>query len=287
MFNKCTACHTIEKGAPNQLGPNLWGVLGEPIGKGHGFAFSDALASKGGTWTWDSLSEWLKSPKAFAPGTKMTFAGLSNPQDRAKIMAFMNTRAPSDGAARPYRRRPKATAAKAGAEPPRVQRRKRSGLRRAAAPRSSSRRGRAARPPLRSLISPSSSRREATEIATVPDTVNADPARRLRRAHVLGDDQLGSALEISGPTYNRQPLVYAALAAQKNHNALYLNCVTSDERTERLRQAFAAAGKKLDMGKSCIRFRRAEDLALDAIADEIASATPQQYVAMSNAARSG
>ena len=92
VFNKCVACHTIDKGGANQLGPNLWGVLGEPIGKGHGFAFSAALAEKGGTWNWNNLSDWLKSPKAFAPGTKMTFAGLSNPQDRANLMAFMNSK---------------------------------------------------------------------------------------------------------------------------------------------------------------------------------------------------
>ncbi|MFL6741429.1 MAG: c-type cytochrome, partial [Sphingomicrobium sp.] len=75
VFKKCAACHNADKGGPNQLGPNLWGVLGEPIGKGKGFAFSPALSSKGGNWDWHSLSEWLKSPKAFAPGTKMTFAG--------------------------------------------------------------------------------------------------------------------------------------------------------------------------------------------------------------------
>jgi cytochrome c len=92
VFNKCTACHTVEKGAPNQLGPNLWGVIGEPVGKGHAFAFSPALAEKGGTWNWDNLSEWLTSPKAFAPGTKMTFAGISNPQDRANVIAFLNSK---------------------------------------------------------------------------------------------------------------------------------------------------------------------------------------------------
>lgn len=95
VFNKCTACHTIDKGAPNQLGPNLWGVLGMPIGKGHGFAFSPALAEKGGTWTWTTMSEWLSNPKAFAPGTKMTFAGISNPQDRANVIAFMNSKSDS------------------------------------------------------------------------------------------------------------------------------------------------------------------------------------------------
>jgi len=91
VFKKCMACHNADKGGPNQLGPNLWGVLGEPIGKGaNGFAFSPALSGKGGNWNWDLLSQWLTSPKAFAPGTKMTFAGISNPQDRANVMAFLN-----------------------------------------------------------------------------------------------------------------------------------------------------------------------------------------------------
>jgi cytochrome c len=95
VFNKCMACHNADKGGANQLGPNLWDVIGEPIGQGKGFAFSDALSKKGGTWNWDNLSQWLTSPKAFAPGTKMTFAGLSNPQDRADVIAFLNTH--SDG----------------------------------------------------------------------------------------------------------------------------------------------------------------------------------------------
>ena len=68
VFNKCMACHNADKGGANQLGPNLWDVIGEPIGQGKGFAFSDALAKKGGTWNWDNLSQWLTSPKAFAPG---------------------------------------------------------------------------------------------------------------------------------------------------------------------------------------------------------------------------
>ena len=80
-------------------------------------------------------------------------------------------------------------------------------------------------------------------------------------------------------TYNGQPLAYAALAAQKNSNSLYLNCVyASEQRTERLKQAWTAAGKKLDMGKSCIRFKRADDLALDVLRDEIASTTPEQFI---------
>jgi cytochrome c len=90
VFAKCTACHNADKGGANALGPNLWGVLGEPIGKGKGFAFSPALSGVGGTWNFENLSQWLASPKKFAPGTKMTFAGLSNPEDRANVIAFLN-----------------------------------------------------------------------------------------------------------------------------------------------------------------------------------------------------
>ena len=90
VFKKCAACHNADKGGANALGPNLWGVLGEPVGKGHGFAFSEALAGHGGSWDWNTLSQWLANPKKFAPGTKMTFAGLSKPEDRANIIAFLN-----------------------------------------------------------------------------------------------------------------------------------------------------------------------------------------------------
>jgi len=89
-------------------------VLGEPIGQGKGFAFSDALSKKGGNWDWHSLGEWLSSPKAFAPGTKMTFAGLSNPQDRANVIAFLNSH--SD-APKPLPAAPAATADASAAKP--------------------------------------------------------------------------------------------------------------------------------------------------------------------------
>ncbi len=92
LFGKCTSCHTINAGGPNGIGPNLHGVVGEAIGKGAGgFAFSSVLSGHGGNWTFDLLNEWLTSPKAFAPGTKMSFAGLSKPQDRADIIAYLNT----------------------------------------------------------------------------------------------------------------------------------------------------------------------------------------------------
>src|SRR5437763_11637970 len=91
VFNKCAACHNADKGGANQLGPNLWGILGSPIGQDrNGFAFSDVLAKMGGTWNWDNLNHWLTSPRNMAPGTKMTFAGLGDPQDRANVIAFLN-----------------------------------------------------------------------------------------------------------------------------------------------------------------------------------------------------
>ena len=93
-------------------------------------------------------------------------------------------------------------------------------------------------------------------------------------------------LERYPDTYNKQPLAYAGLAAQKNSNSLYLNCVyASKVRTERLKKAFAAAGKKLDMGKSCIRFKKVDDLALEAIREEIASTTPDEYIRIYEEAR--
>ncbi len=114
VFKKCAACHNADKGGGNGLGPNLWGVLSEPIGKGRGFAWSDALAGKGGNWDWDSLAEWLANPKKYAPGTKMTFAGLSNPQDRANVILFLN--AHSD-APKPIPAAPAATADNSAAKP--------------------------------------------------------------------------------------------------------------------------------------------------------------------------
>ena len=114
VFNKCAACHNATNGGPNQLGPNLWGVLGEPIGQGKGFAFSDALAKKGGTWNWDNLSQWLTSPRAFAPGTKMTFAGLGNPQDRADVIAYLNQQS---GSPKPLPAAPAATTDASAAKP--------------------------------------------------------------------------------------------------------------------------------------------------------------------------
>ncbi len=90
-FAKCASCHNIAQGGPNGLGPNLYAVMGEAVAQGRGgFAFSDALKSKGGKWDWLSMSHWLENPAAYAPGTKMGFAGLSDPQERANLIVYLN-----------------------------------------------------------------------------------------------------------------------------------------------------------------------------------------------------
>jgi len=126
----------------------------------------------------------------------------------------------------------------------------------------------------------------AAEIAAVRDLVNNALPRGLVERMAWGMISWEVPIEVSGPTYNGQPLVHTALAAQKNYNALYLSCVmSSPERSERLKAAFEAAGKKFDMGKSCLRFRRANDLAQYAIREAIASVTPEELIRSYEASR--
>ncbi|NMW32252.1 cytochrome c family protein [Altererythrobacter sp. RZ02] len=91
VFAKCAACHTITPGGANGIGPNLYGIMGKRIADpATGFAYSTVLAENGGVWDWENMNAWLKSPKTFANGTKMSFAGLSKIEDRAAVSLYMN-----------------------------------------------------------------------------------------------------------------------------------------------------------------------------------------------------
>ena len=87
---RCGACHTIAPGGPHSIGPNLYGVIGQPLATRPGYNYSDALRAKGGRWDWESTNHFLQMPRAFVPGTRMTFGGVLRPQDRADVMLYLN-----------------------------------------------------------------------------------------------------------------------------------------------------------------------------------------------------
>jgi cytochrome c len=115
ISHKCEQCHDLSNGGPNKIGPNLWGVVGRPRASHPGFDYSAAMKAKGGSWTFDELFKFLKSPGAYIVGTKMSFAGLTSAQDRINIIAYLRQDSSSPVAIPPPN--PKAAAPAAGAKP--------------------------------------------------------------------------------------------------------------------------------------------------------------------------
>jgi cytochrome c len=116
VAQKCQACHNLQKGGPNMVGPNLYGVLGRKPGSHPGFAYSPAMtdfAGKTPVWDYEHLYEFLKGPQAYLSGTKMTFVGLKKPEDRINMIAYLRTQNDSP----PPIPAPNPAAAKAAAAP--------------------------------------------------------------------------------------------------------------------------------------------------------------------------
>jgi cytochrome c len=93
QVKKCAACHTFDKGGKNGVGPNQWNLIGSDFGHVAGYAYSDAIKALHGSkkWGFQELSDFLAGPKKYLPGNKMSFAGIKNPQDRANLIAYLNT----------------------------------------------------------------------------------------------------------------------------------------------------------------------------------------------------
>ena len=93
LFKPCSACHAADKGGANKVGPALYGIVNRAIGGVAGFAYSDSLKSKGGSWSYDNLDHFIANPKGFASGTKMAYGGEKDAAKRADIIAYLRAQA--------------------------------------------------------------------------------------------------------------------------------------------------------------------------------------------------
>lgn len=93
IAKKCVSCHSFDKGGPNKIGPNLWGVVGHKVASHEGFAYSEAIKNFKGSPNWDvaSLNSFITKPGEYIKGTKMTFAGLNKAEDRAALIRYLQT----------------------------------------------------------------------------------------------------------------------------------------------------------------------------------------------------
>jgi cytochrome c len=95
VARQCEACHNFKEGAGAKIGPDLYNVVDRQVASVTGFNYSAALKSKGGKWDFDALNKWLTKPSAYAPGTAMTFSGISNEKQRADVIAYLDSLSPN------------------------------------------------------------------------------------------------------------------------------------------------------------------------------------------------